>query len=158
MKNSISLGRFVCRTLRVGGNVQLSLTGFATSELCFSHEVRDGRPVRSQYLRTDGTGSTRWPCGCRLFRHSSPSCELEARIQVPQFPWTTVTPKMSTLWTLRCLYSLDISSPDFLRRLYSLFHHDEREQYLANLQGSELTRLVDFLDQVRALPSPVRQL
>ena len=65
---------------------------------------------------------------------------------------------MTTLWTLRCLYSLDTSSPDFLHRLYSLFHHDEDEQYLSNLQGSELDRLVDFLDQVRTLPSAFRQL
>ena len=55
---------------------------------------------------------------------------------------------MSTLWTLRCLYSLDISSPDFLRRLHSLFRYDEEEHYLTSLQGSELARLVDFLDQV----------
>ena len=65
---------------------------------------------------------------------------------------------MSTLWTLRCLYSLDTSSPDFLRRLYSLFHHDEDEKYLSNLQGSELARLVDFLDQVRTHPFAFHQL
>ena len=60
---------------------------------------------------------------------------------------------MSTLWTLRRLYSLDTSSPDFPRNLYCLFHHDEEEHYLANLQGSELARLVDFLDRVRTRPS-----
>ena len=70
----------------------------------------------------------------------------------------TVTPTMSTLWTLSCLYSLNTSSPDFLRRLYSLFRHDEEEQYLSNLQGSELARLLNFLDQVRTLPSAFRQL
>jgi len=61
---------------------------------------------------------------------------------------------MSTHWILHCLYSLDPSSPDFSRRLRSLIWHDEREQFLTSLQGPQLARLVDFLDQVRALPSP----
>ena len=65
---------------------------------------------------------------------------------------------MSTPSILRRLYSLDTSSPDFLHHLYPLFRHDEDERYLQNLQGSELARLVDFLDQVRALPSAFRQL
>ena len=55
---------------------------------------------------------------------------------------------MSAIWNLHCLYSLDPSSPDFLRRLYSLFHCDEEERYLSSIQGSELTRLLDFLDHV----------
>ena len=58
-------------------------------------------------------------------------------------------PIMSVLWILYRLYSLDPSSPDFLRRLHSLIRHDEEEQYLSSLQGSQLTRLVDFLDEVR---------
>jgi serine/threonine protein kinase len=60
---------------------------------------------------------------------------------------------MSTPWTLQYLYSLDTSSPDFLRHLRSLIDHDEKEQYLTSLQGSELARLVDFLDKVYAVPS-----
>ena len=60
---------------------------------------------------------------------------------------------MSTLWTLRRLYSLEVSSPDFSRNLYCLFRHDEEDHYLINLQGSELARLVDFLDRVRTCPS-----
>ena len=56
---------------------------------------------------------------------------------------------MSTPWILRRLYSLDSSSTDFLRHLHSLIRHDEEEQYLTNLQGLELARLVDFLDEVR---------
>ena len=51
------------------------------------------------------------------------------------------------------LYTLDTSSPDFMRVLYGLIRHDEDEQYTSNLQGPELTRLVDFLDEVCALPS-----
>jgi hypothetical protein len=31
-----------------------------------------------------------------------------------------------------------------------LFRNDDEEQYLSTLQGSELTRLVDFLDEVRS--------
>ena len=60
---------------------------------------------------------------------------------------------MSTPWVLSRLYSLDSSSADFLRHLHSLIRHDEEVQYLANLQGLELARLVDFLDEVRTLPS-----
>ena len=58
---------------------------------------------------------------------------------------------MSTHWVLHRLYSLDPSSLDFLRNLRSLIRHDERDQYLISLQGSQLARLIDLLDQVRAL-------
>ena len=63
---------------------------------------------------------------------------------------------MSSIWNLHCLYSLGPSSPDFLRRLHSLFRYDEEEQCLSALQGSELTRLLDFLDRVRTLLSAFR--
>ena len=63
---------------------------------------------------------------------------------------------MSAIWNLHCLYLLDPSSPDFLRRLYSLFRYDEEERYLSRLQGSELTRLLDFLDRVCTLLSAFR--
>jgi len=69
---------------------------------------------------------------------------------------TTSTPTpniMSTPWILHRLYTLDTSSSDFLRGLYSLIRHDEKEQYLISLQGLELTRLVDFLDKVRTVSS-----
>jgi len=49
---------------------------------------------------------------------------------------------MSTPWLLHRLYALDTSSLDFLRSLYPLIRHDEKEQYLISLQGPELTRLV----------------
>ena len=58
---------------------------------------------------------------------------------------------MSTAWILDRLYSLDTSSPEFLRHLFSLIHRDEEEQYLTSLQGSRLARLVDFLDKVHAV-------
>ena len=64
-----------------------------------------------------------------------------------------VPPTMSTPWILRRLYSLDPSSPDFLRQVYSLLRHDGEERYLPSLQEQELARLVDFLDRVRTLPS-----
>ena len=60
---------------------------------------------------------------------------------------------MSARWILNRLYSLDPSSLDFLRRLRSLIRIDEKEQYLSSLQGPQLTRLVDFLDEVRLIPS-----
>ena len=56
---------------------------------------------------------------------------------------------MSTSRVLQHLYSLDTSSPDLLRYLYYLIQSDDEERYLSSLQGSELTRLVDFLDNVR---------
>ena len=56
---------------------------------------------------------------------------------------------MSTSRVLQHLYSLDNSSPDLLRYLYYLIQNDDEERYLSCLQGSELTRLVDFLDSVR---------
>jgi len=64
---------------------------------------------------------------------------------------------MSTSRILQRLYSLDTSSPDFLRHLYCLIQYDEKEQYLTSLQGSELARLVNFLDKVCAVPSAFYQ-
>ena len=58
---------------------------------------------------------------------------------------------MSTPWNLHRLYSLDPSSPDFLRRLYSLMRYDEEDLYLSSIQGSKLAQLLEFLDQVRTL-------
>jgi len=63
---------------------------------------------------------------------------------------------MSTSQVLQHLYSLDISSPSLSRSIYCLIQRDEEEQYLSSLQGSELVRLVDFLDEVRTLPSAFR--
>jgi len=63
---------------------------------------------------------------------------------------------MSTSQTLQNLYSLDVSSPDIPHLLDGLIQRDEKEQHLSSLQGPELTRLVDFLDQVRALLSAFR--
>ena len=59
---------------------------------------------------------------------------------------------MSTSQVLQHLYSLEISSQDLSRYLYCLIQRDEEEQYLISLQGSELVRLVEFLDEVRVLP------
>ena len=60
---------------------------------------------------------------------------------------------MATAKILQRLYSLNTSSPDFTRYLSHLIQSDKEDPYLLGLQGSELTRLVDFLDTVRALPS-----
>lgn len=60
---------------------------------------------------------------------------------------------MSTPRILQRLYTLGNSSPDLLRNLYCLIQYDEKEHYLINLQGSELARLVNFLDEVHAVPS-----
>ena len=65
-------------------------------------------------------------------------------------------PTMSATWNLHCLYSLDPSSPVFLRRLHSLFRYDEEERYLISLQRSELIRLLDFLDRVCTFLSALR--
>jgi len=69
--------------------------------------------------------------------------------QTSSYLWTALP--MSIHWVLYHLYSLDPSSLDFLRNLRSLIRHDEQDQSLTSLQGPELARLVDFLDQVRAL-------
>jgi len=63
---------------------------------------------------------------------------------------------MSTQQLLQDLYSLDPSSPGISRLIYGLIRHDEDERYLSSLKGSELTRLVDFLDEVRTLLSAFR--
>ena len=63
---------------------------------------------------------------------------------------------MSTSQILQHLYTLD-ASLDFLGLLRSLIRHDEKEQYLTSLQGSELARLVDFLDKVHTVPSAFYQ-
>ena len=60
---------------------------------------------------------------------------------------------MDTSQILRHLYSLNPSSPDFSRYLYHLIQSDGEDHYLSDLQGSDLIRLVDFLDRVR-VPIP----
>jgi len=56
---------------------------------------------------------------------------------------------MSASQILQHLYSLDTSSPGISRLIYALIRHDDDEKYLSTLRGSELTKLVDFLDEVR---------
>ena len=58
---------------------------------------------------------------------------------------------------LQRLYSLHTSSPDFIRYLHLLIQRDEEERYLTNLKEPKLTRLLDFLDKVRAVPSTFRR-
>ena len=65
---------------------------------------------------------------------------------------------MSTSKVLQSLYSLGVSSPDLLPNLYCLIRNDEEENYIASLRESELSRLVDFLDEVRILPFVYLQL
>ena len=60
---------------------------------------------------------------------------------------------MPTSEVLQHLYSFNTFSPEFSRCLDSLIQSDEEDHYLSSLQGPELTRLVDFLDRVRVLPS-----
>ena len=56
---------------------------------------------------------------------------------------------------LKRLYSLGASS-GFLHNLRFLIQFDEEERYLTSLEEPELTRLLDFLDEVRAVPSTFR--
>ena len=78
-----------------------------------------------------------------------PGCEIQ-HARVPTFDSLCVFLGMSTSRVLQHLYSLDTaSSPDLLRYLDYLIQSDDEERYLSSLQGSELTRLVDFLDSVR---------
>src|ERR1700753_86174 len=59
---------------------------------------------------------------------------------------------MATANILQRLYSLNSSSPHFCRNLHDLIQSDGEDHYLSGLQGSDLIRLVDFLDEVRVLP------
>ena len=59
---------------------------------------------------------------------------------------------------LRHLYSLKTSSLDVTRYLHLLIQFDGEEKYLTNLKEPELTRLLDFLDKVRAASSTFRRL
>ena len=81
------------------------------------------------------------------------SLALPSKIFTPSVKLEVYLPTMSTSKVLQYLYSLDPSSPDFSRCLYCLIRKDEEEKYLSTLQGSELTRLIDFLDNVRSFPS-----
>ena len=60
---------------------------------------------------------------------------------------------MAASQILQHLYSLGTSSPDTSLLVGALIKHDERDQYLSSLRGSELTRLLDYLDEVRTLLS-----
>ena len=62
-------------------------------------------------------------------------------------------PAMSASTALHKLYSLDTTSPEFLRGLYAFVRSDEDGKHSADLNGVELTRLVDFLDNVRPFSS-----
>jgi hypothetical protein len=55
---------------------------------------------------------------------------------------------MSISQVLHRLYSLDKSSSDFLRVLYTFIRLDENGEYSSNLEQSESVRLVNFLDEV----------
>ena len=66
--------------------------------------------------------------------------------------WPLCLLRMATSGVLQHLYSLGTSSHDLLRYLHCLIQSDDQEQYLTSLRGSELTRLVDFLDRVRLSP------
>ena len=65
---------------------------------------------------------------------------------------------MTTPQSLQTLYSFSTFSPQFSHCLGRLIQSDDEDNYLLGLQGSELTRLVDFLDKVRVLPSVSFQL
>ena len=60
---------------------------------------------------------------------------------------------MTTPQSLQSLYSFSTFSPQFSHCLDRLIQSDDEDNYLLGLQGSELTRLVDFLDKVRVPPS-----
>ena len=88
--------------------------------------------------------------------------KVEAATRCPRFPFDDTFAAcgilgadpltMNTSQILQHLYSLDSSSPYFVRYLDHLIQSDE-EDYLLSLQGPELARLVDFLDGVCVLPS-----
>jgi len=54
-----------------------------------------------------------------------------------------------SLTPLQQLYRLDKLSPQFPDRLTDLLREQEREDYAADLQGEDLSWLVEYLDDVR---------
>ena len=60
---------------------------------------------------------------------------------------------MATPKILQILYSYSTFSPEFSRFLDRLIQSDQEDHYLSNLQGSDMTRPVGFLDKVRVPPS-----
>ena len=95
------------------------------------------------------------PCALSVYEVELPRGILVLLSTNFALPWNPgVDPlAMPTSQILQRLYSLGTSSPDLSRYLYHLIQSDGEDPYLLGLQGSELTRLVDFLDRVRALPS-----
>lgn len=80
-------------------------------------------------------------------------------IVLPVESWSLADPsRMTTPQILQYLYSLNTVPPEFPRYLDRLIQSDQQENYLSTRQGLELTRLVDFLDRVRPLPSVSFQL
>ena len=78
---------------------------------------------------------------------SSFSLRALSYLRIPEAdPLTMATPQI-----LRLLYSFNTFSPEFSRCLDRLIQSDEEEHYLSDLQGSDMTRLVDFLDRVRVI-------
>jgi len=61
---------------------------------------------------------------------------------------------MSTSEVLQHLYSLDTASANLPPYFHRLIQCDEEDEYLSSLQGQELTRLVDLLDEVRTRSLP----
>ena len=88
-----------------------------------------------------------------LGRHEASSSCSRRTLRYRGIPGVDPLVPMQTSQILQHLYSLDNSSPDLSRYLYHLIQSDGEDPYLLGLQGPELTRLVDFLDTVRALPS-----
>ena len=58
------------------------------------------------------------------------------------------SPSMSVSQVLQHLYSLDRSSSEFLRALYTFIRLDEKGEYSLSLQQLETAQLVNFLDGV----------
>ena len=124
---------------------------------------RTGRSCGFTNARAQGTGeegrprngseARKFPRICLVAPAPNPSIDHSVQNLSHAICCFQDPPTMSAIWNLHCLYSLDPSSPGFLRRLYSLFCYDEEERYLSRLQGSKLTRLLDFLDRVCTLLS-----
>ena len=78
---------------------------------------------------------------------------LSTSFELPGNPGGRLPLVMPTSQILQHLYSFNTFSPEFSHCLDRLIQSDEEDHYLLCLQGSESTRLVDFLDRVRAFPS-----
>ena len=83
---------------------------------------------------------------CQYLSQRTLQQALLRQLEAPGSIYTS--PSMSISQVLQRLYSLDKSSSEFIRVLYTFLRLDENGEHSLNLEQSESVRLVNFLDGV----------